>query len=391
MDINFQQWIDQAKAQYRASRLSTFIDWWKAELGALLPQSFTSRLMPRSPELWLVMEAPGASDLAIWGGEDGAQKKLDVLRAVEDPSLLRARWQKQLSSYEYGQPRVTLCLPPDAMLDRTVEMPAAVKANLSSALQYQLDQLTPFEAGSVYFDQKILESDEKNDRVRVDLRVVPKQTLDPILEKLKAMGVVMHAVDRSSVDTNDGQHPPKPEGFNVLPVSDRVPYRFARSTLNWRLAGVATLSLIIMMAATLFIRQASEQRLAAQVAALRSEAQEVMALQRELSSALDAANFLADKRAVQPVIVPLLEELTQLLPEDMWLQQVQVRGDEIIMMGFAQGSQQLIEIINDSTLLSDATFRGRVTVDPETNQERFTIQATILRRTGDAVVATEGQ
>ncbi len=146
-----------------------------------------------------------------------------------------------------------------------------------------------------------------------------------------------------------------------------------------------------MMVATLLIRQASEQRLADQVAGLRLEAQEVMALQRELSSALDAANFLAEKRASQPVIVPLLEELTRLLPEDMWFQQVQVRGDEIIMMGFAEGSQQLIEIINESSLLSDATFRGRVTVDPETNQERFTIQATIQRRTGDAVVATEGQ
>ena len=390
MDINFQQWIDQAKAKYRTSPLSTFVDWWKGELVALLPETWKSRLMPHAPALWLVIDTHGSNDVVIWGGDHG-DEKIDVLASVEDQGLLQSRWQKHLSRYEFGKPKVTLCLPPETMLDRTIEMPAAVQANLANALQYQLDQFTPFEASSVYFDQKVLEKDESNAKIRVDLRLVPRQTLDPILERLKTLGIVIHAVDRSSADTAGGQTPPKPEGFNLLPMSDRVPYRFARTTLNWRLAGAATLSLVVMMVATLLIRQASEQRLADQVAELRLEAQEVMALQRELSSALDAANFLAEKRASQPVIVPLLEELTRLLPEDMWFQQVQVRGDEIIMMGFAEGSQQLIEIINESSLLSDATFRGRVTVDPETNQERFTIQATIQRRTGDAVVATEGQ
>ena len=84
----------------------------------------------------------------------------------------------------------------------------------------------------------------------------------------------------------------------------------------------------------------------------------------------------------------MLDEISRILPDDMWINQMQVRGDELMMMGLADGSQRLIEIINESTLLSDAEFRGAINVDPATGQERFNARATIIRRGVQDAVAT---
>lgn len=390
MEASIRQWMDEAAAYYRGSRLSVFVAWWVKELAALLPDHLKARLMPQAPSLVLVPSANSTGDIEVW--EEGAvDRPLDIFKASEDAQLLRIRWQGVLKRFEFGAPKVTLCLAPKAMLHRVVELPLAVESNLSGAIGYQLDQFTPFEASMVYFDQKVIGKDISVARLKVDLRVIPKETLEPLTTRLNDLGITVHAVDRSMDAVGDGSSAPKLEGFNVLPKETRPSYHFERTVLNWRLAGFAMVAVFVAMFLTLSIREASVERFSEQVVSLRAEAQEVMALQRELSDALDAANYLAQKRQQQPVMVPLLDELTKLLPQQMWLQQVQVRGTEVTMMGFAEGSQQLIEIINESPLFSDAVFRGRVTVDPETSQERFTIQAKINRSEADAMAAQEGQ
>ena len=390
IEATLRQWMDEISARYQGSPLSAFITWWVSELSALVPEHIKKRLMPVAPKLWLVPSQISPGDIEIWG-EGASDGPLEIFRSSEDAQLLRTRWQALIKRFEFGAPKVTVCLPPQAMLHRVVELPLAVESNLSNAIGYQLDQFTPFEPAAVYFDQRVIEKDPASGRIKVDLRVVPREAVDALRERLDNLQIAIHAIDRATQKVGDGATMPEPEGFNVLPKESRSAYQFDRSVLNWRLAGVALVAVYVTLFATLAIREAAVERFSDQVNVLRADAQQVMALQRELADALDAANYLAEKRATHPVMVPLLNEVTQLLPEDMWLQQVQVRGNEITMMGFAQGSQQLIEIINESSLLNDAAFRGRVTVDPETSQERFTIQAAINRSSGDAVVAAEGQ
>ena len=142
------------------------------------------------------------------------------------------------------------------------------------------------------------------------------------------------------------------------------------------------------MTQSLYLRNRTVEQLETEVASLRAEAETVLALQRQLEDSLQAANFLAERRRRQPVVIQVLDEISRILPDDMWINQMQVRGDELMMMGLADGSQRLIEIINESTLLSDAEFRGAINVDPATGQERFNARATIIRRGVQDAVAT---
>lgn len=380
-----QYWASLA-ARYRTSPLPGFLSWWGRELGGMVPSSLSERMVPPRPALWLVAEADSAS-FDVWKGGDQPEH-LDRFDDDADVQLLRDRWFELLAVFEDGQPEVRLCLPGESVLDCPVELPLAVESNLAAAIGYQLDQLTPFKASQVLYDHRVTGRDAQHARIELELRLAPLHRIEAIRERLTRIGIRPHVIDTLKMN---GELP-ECEGFNLLPEGERPTYVYARARLNWILAGVAALVLGVIMVQSLYLRGQTVERLQAEVAELRQEADAVMDLQRQLEDSLVAANFLADRRRRQPVIIQVLDEISRVLPNDMWVNQLQIRDDEVLMMGLADGSQRLIEIINDSPLLDDAEFRGSINVDPATGQERFNLRATITRRgTQHAVAAGPGE
>lgn len=373
-------------ARYRSSPLPAFLAWWRSELAGLIPASLRRRFVPPRPSLWVVVE-PGGTGMSIWRA-DGALEKVDDFGADDDTRLLRERWQGLLQSFRDGAPEIRLCLPESEALDCPVELPLAVESNLESALGFQLDQLTPFRVQQVLFDYRIRHRDTEHGRLNLDLRLVPVNRIEAVRERLAEIGIRPHIID-----TLDGAgEPPQCDGFNLIPENDRPRYVFARARLNWILGAVAVVALVLVMAQSVYLREQKVETLRSEVAALRQDAESVLELQRQLEDSLAAANFLAEQRQSQPVIIQVLDEISSILPNDMWLQQLQVRGNELLMMGLADGSQRLIDLVNDSALLGEAEFRGAINVDPATGQERFNARATIRRREGrDAAAAGPGE
>ncbi len=373
-------------ARYRATPVPGFLAWWGGELASMVPSSLRTRMVPPRPALWLVTE-PDVTDITVWKGGENPER-CDTFRADEDAQLLRDRWLELLEGFDDGSPEIRLCLPTEDVLECPVELPLAVESNLNAALSYQLDQLTPFKASQVCHDFQVTNRDAQHGRLELDLRLVPVSRMHAIRERLAAIGIRPHVIDT----LKNGREAPECEGFNLLPEAERPHYVYARARLNWILAGVAAIVLALVMAQSLYLRGQAVERLQHEVAGLRQEAEAVMDLQRQLEDALAAANFLAERRRLQPVIIQVLDEISRILPDDIWLQQMQVRGDEVLMMGLAAGSQRLIELINDSPLLGDAEFRGAINIDPTTGQERFNARATINRRgMQDAIVAGPGE
>jgi general secretion pathway protein L len=367
----FEDIVRTLRARYRASPLAAFMQWWGGELAGIVPARWRQRMIAPVPRLWLLV-ADESGALEVWRGDD-APARLDSFGPGEDPELLRTRWQKHLSSFDEGQPEVALLLPPDLVLKAPVDLPLAVESNLDQALRYQLDQLTPFRADQVWHDFRVVERATESGRLHLDLRLVPKNRLDGLLERVAAIGIRLHLVDSARLHSDMVGK----EGFNLLPEPMRAYFVNRRARLNWALGLAGVLLLALVMAQSLWLRERSNQSLRAELDALRSQAEQVMALQRELDDALAAANFLAEHRQAQPVMMNVLDEVTRVLPNDMWLQQVQVRDNELTMTGMANGSQRLIELVNGSYLFSDTEFRGSVSIDPNSGQERFNVRATI--------------
>jgi len=374
------------QARYRTSPLPGFLSWWRGELASLVPVGLRRRMISPRPSIWLVAD-PAGDRISVWRGSDQPER-LDELILADELQSLKQRWMAALSRFEDGAPEIRLCLPQEQVLACPVEQPLAVEANLAGALGYQLDQLTPFRAQDVYFDHRIIERNTKAGRLKLELRLVPKAGLSGLLDRMRAIGIEPHAVD----SLKDDRAVPLCEGFNLIPEADRPSYVYQRARLNWALAGVALLVLGLVMAQSLYLRNQTTDTLRAEVDALRAQADQVLALQRQLEDSLQAANFLAERRRRQPVVIQVLDEVSRVLPDDMWINQLQVRGNELTMMGLADGSQRLIQIINDSPLLDDAEFRGAINVDPATGKERFNALATITREeVQDAAAAGPGE
>lgn len=369
-------------ARYRSGPLPGFLKWWRGELAGLIPSELRRRMIPPRPVLWLIPDADGR--LEVWAGGRSPQRR-DVFGAGEDPALLRDRWMGLVNEFSDGRPEIRLCLPERDMLQCPVEMPLATESNLAQALTYQLDQVTPFSADQVYFDFDILERDAQHGRLKLDLRLAPTERVDRLRERLGDIGIRPHAIDCLS----DHGKAPQPAGFNLLPEGQRPRHVYKRARINWLLAGGLVLVLAVVMVESLYLRERTVERLEQEVERLRGEADRVMALQRELEDALAAANFLAERREREPVAVRVLDEVTRIMPDDVWLQQLQMRDGELLFSGLADQAQRIVEPVNESALLADMEFRGSVRIDRRSGKERFSARAAIVTK-GEERAATAG-
>jgi len=366
--------LEQWGKRFRASPLAAFLVWWGRELYGMIPSAWRERLVAPRPQLWLLADVDDVS-LSVWRG--GRQPEgIDTLGAGEELGAVRRRWQAHEAAFADGPPELKLLLPADLVLEAPVELPLAVESNLADAVRYQLDQLTPFRADQVWYDFQLLGREPESGRLKLDLRLVPRSRLEILFERLDAVGIRPHVVDVAPLQSSSGAEL-HPSGFNLLPQERRRTYVNRRARLNWGLALGVVAALGLVMALSLQFRVSGLEQMRAEVNALRAEAETVLALQRELDDAQDAANFLAEHRREQPVVMHVLDELTRVLPNDMWLEQVQIRERELTLVGSGNGSQRLIELVNGSSLFSETEFRGAVNINPNTGQERFNARANI--------------
>ncbi len=326
------KYFDDLRARYRTSPVPAFLAWWGNELAAMIPKGFKQRLMPPKPEVWIVPAASGGGDLRLWRMNE------------------------------------------EHVLALQISLPAAVESNLAETLGYQLDQLTPFRAEQALFAFRVADRDLEHGRIDVDLRVLPKSAWLPLQERLKAIGIEPHALDVA-----DGQAAtPANQGFNLLPEGQRPVYVHERARLNWALGAGVLVMLALVMTQTLYLHGRSVERLEQAANQLRSDAMAVAELRRQLDDALMAANFLADRRARQPLAIEVLAEVSAILPQNIWLQQFRLQGAELSIQGLAEGAERVIGLVNDSGLLADAELQGQVTIDPVSGRERFRASARVL-------------
>jgi len=368
---------ERLRQRYRATPLPAFLSWWGGELGTLVPEKLSRRLMPPKPQLWIVPAGSGGGDFRIWR-VDGEPRVLDVFGAGEDAKLLYKRWCDILAEFRDGKPEVRLCLPEQQVLALPVEMPAAVESNLGQALRFQIDQLSPFRAEQVVFDHRIERHDTDHGRIEVTLRIVTREDLEPLLERTRAFGAVVHAVDTLADESAGVDGPPRPEGFNLLPEASRPRYVHARARFNLLLGLGLVCVLGLVMVQSLMLRERTVANLEQQADVLRTEARRVMELRNQFEETLLAANFLAEKRVAQPPAIELLDELTTILPDDIWLQQFQLQGSDLRIQGQADGSQRVIGLLDESELFASPEITGAISIDPRTGQERFRSQVKVV-------------
>lgn len=374
MFATLDKYIAIARNRYQASGMPRFLNWWTGELRPLIPAA-VMRWFEVPGEKLLITSS--ASDWLLWrDGKDGKQL-LDHLSSDADPEQIRDRLQACLDRFQEVLTAVIYCLPAELMLSKRLRLPLAAEGNLQQAVGFELDRQTPFKADEVYYDVKIAHREPPF--IDVDLYIVLRDEVDSKLQQLARMGLQLQGVDidRAAAHSAAAQTPPQPLQINLLTPERRVRRGNRRIRLNWALAAAALALMALLMAETLYLRGDTLQQLQQQRDALRTEAMQVSKLEQQLDDAIEAANFLAEQQARSPQILDVIAEVTALLPEHTWIQRLQLTGTQLELLGLSDSSQQMIELLDQSAMLDNTSFKGTIATDRRLNKERFTATAQI--------------
>ena len=94
-------------------------------------------------------------------------------------------------------------------------------------------------------------------------------------------------------------------------------------------------------------------------------------LQDEIQRLRERLDFAVNEKRMRTQLLEVLAEVTRLLPDDTWLMELEVTGNEVQMRGETSNAAQLVGLFESSKRLRNARFRSPVTQVPGGQRERF--------------------
>jgi general secretion pathway protein L len=337
-------------------------DWWKAELAATLPLSFRQILFNVKK---LVLEING-DDVEIYRVVGSKRHTIGILPLIDLTSHQNGKVIREPSATE----RI-LCLPQSLVLEKNIAFPMATEENLREVLSYEMDRLTPFSAEQVYYDYIILSRDKKKNTIELKLFVVPRDRVSPLINKLQSTGFQPHVVTVKNLETG-GYFP-----MNLLPSEKRAKRMNALRVVNLSLGVVVILLFIASVIFPIWIKTQSIKVLEPEIEAYTEKAAETTKLREQVAIAKEEALFLGEKKSKTILTLEVLDELTQIIPDDTWISQLEIEKNIVNIHGESISSAVLLPIIESSKLFNNAQFRSPVTQNRRSNTERFHLSANI--------------
>lgn len=268
-----------------------------------------------------------------------------------------------------GIERFAVGLPPGQFLAKTLMLPQAAEENLRNALQYELDRHTPFKAEDVGFDCSIIGRNAGLREIIVRLVIAQKATIANAVSAAAATGLTVAAVQPALPDRDS-------LSINLLPHDD-AGNRLVQRAMRWApwvlllALGIGALLLPIFQKRAQVIELQPQVNVAAQQAAAADK------LHQQLDRAQNEYNFVLQKRYAIPAGLQLLNEVTRILPDDTWLQSFELRttakGRELQLQGETGIAGKMIELFEQSPLVSGTSFKSPVTQAPGSSASRFHI------------------
>jgi general secretion pathway protein L len=212
----------------------------------------------------------------------------------------------------------------------------------------------------------------------VSLMVAPRAPVDEARRRLAALGLETQAVDLVEDD------PWAPPSFDLVHGPDSRP----------RAGGRAGLLLGLLLALLAVGGTVAGQHIWTREQLIETRRQLALALEQrladlpELRSGIEAlrgeSRFIGERQraAASPLVV--LETLSRILPDGVWLTELSLNGNALTLGGYAVDATAVVTLIEDSPLFSGAAFRAPSTRErvalPEGGERevsRFLLAATV--------------
>ncbi len=116
-----------------------------------------------------------------------------------ESSELHSAVQQFVRGNGFNRENVILGLPRESVIVHSVELPLEVEENLDQVVEFQAAKLDPSEEESSYYDYVVLERNEKERSVLLQIVMVPKETIDSVLQLFRELSLYPVAVRFSTL------------------------------------------------------------------------------------------------------------------------------------------------------------------------------------------------
>lgn len=172
----------------------------------------------------------------IPGGDTGRVLELDA--SADDKGFAD---QILHAAPDFSLSRLTVLLPQASVLRRRIALPIMADADLRSAVELQIDRLSPFKPDTVRFGVRVVDRDRVEGTSTVDVAIAPRALIEPIEGRLTALALTPLTID---IDAGNGA----PMGFDLRAQKQGATPRRALlvnlgfvlgAALAWYVAGVS--------------------------------------------------------------------------------------------------------------------------------------------------------
>jgi len=342
--------------------LDDFFALWHDALVSCLPDRLRGVLARRDHRLIVVPDGAFARLFEVHGGERLAVGELDP--------QLPGSMQSVLAGAKGMRRRSVVELAPEQVLTRSVSFPSQVRDNLAQVLGYEIDRLSPFQSDQVYFDFRVHDEAGRGDKLSVELALCRRDLASDWLQRLRDVGAPAESL------TWNGAWPKA----NLLPVSERPQRGSGPFSLNKLLLALVLMLGAAALATPIWQKQQIRDDRAAGIEDLKVGAEKVHEMRTSLERARQGSVAVLQRKWEQPRMIDLLRELTERLPDDTWIQNLDFRDGEIQVRGESTQATALINLLDQAPGITEVAFRSPVVQVAGSGAERFHISLTYERQ-----------
>lgn len=360
--------------------------WWLSELRDLFPRR--AWRPPVRPEAVIVLYEP--TGIAVAARRHRRIKELGRLE-LPDPkrgdSALAGLAQAPatralLRGIRQAKLPVVLRLPASMGVVRRDLLPASAARELGSIMAHKIDMLTPWSLNQVHFDQRI-DGERGDGQIDVSLVAAPRQVVAEARRRLAAIGIEARGVD---LVEDDPLAPPSVDLAHGLDAP-RPGQRWG-GVLLWLGIVLATAG-GVAAAHHIATRHAIVAQRRALVLGLEQRLADLPELRNSIDALRNETRFVAEQQRASASPLLVLEALSRLLPDGVWLTDISVTGNAMTIQGYADEVAGIVGLIEASPLFAQAEFRApstreRVQLPDGSEREvsRFSVAANVEASAG---------
>lgn len=269
-----------------------------------------------------------------------------------------------------GQP-TELRLPADAVLTRSLTLPAAGREYLDPIVEHRLERLIPWSPDRALYGYRVAGETEAGE-LSVELAATSRDIADRWLAKASARGLEPTAIG-SAAEPLD-----RPLEIDLWRGARDTAQIRARRTVAFAAALTAAL-VIPALALSLYASYAAENRLAG-IEARQNAARATLAAAAGAGAGSREAALIKTKRA-DDAMTTLVDRLARAVPSDTVLRDLEIDEGRVRLAGSSAASPGLIARLEASGLTRDTRFAAPVTRAPD-GRDLFEILGVRVRPEG---------